>query len=186
MSPVRGRIKNIWEWEDNKKRHCCGSALHSFQCGSRSKNFFSVRGRIKNIWEWEDNKKRRCCGSALQINADPDPRILWPKIVNFTVWKLQYIFIPRPPWRASKLQEKPPALKKEHLTIRNNTFLHIFFCWSFLPILIRIWLKSMQTWIRKHNSGKRINRNSKRKRRSTLSSSKPYHLMKSVLTHKYQ
>jgi hypothetical protein len=37
------------------------------------------------------------------------------------------LFIPWPPQRASKLQEKPPALKREHPAPQNVTFLNFFY-----------------------------------------------------------
>jgi hypothetical protein len=40
---------------------------------------------------------------------------------------------------ASKIQEKPPALKSEHPTLQNMKFLQFnLFCESFLPFCIRI------------------------------------------------
>jgi hypothetical protein len=33
------------------------------------------------------------------------------------------LLIPRPPWRTSKLQKKPSALKREHLALQNIKFL---------------------------------------------------------------
>ncbi len=50
----------------------------------------------------------------------------WQKVHNFWTKKCN-IFIPRPPWRASKLQEKPPALKREHPALQACTFTHHFF-----------------------------------------------------------
>ncbi len=42
--------------------------------------------------------------------------------------------IPRPPYRTSKLQKKPSALKRKHPALQNMKFLNFFyFCGSFLP-----------------------------------------------------
>jgi hypothetical protein len=46
----------------------------------------------------------------------------------------QKMLIPRPPYRTSKLQEKPLALKGEHPALQKMKFLTlIYFCGSFLP-----------------------------------------------------
>jgi hypothetical protein len=41
-----------------------------------------------------------------------------------------YLFIPRPPGRTSKVQKKPPALRREHPALQNYKFLHFYlFLW---------------------------------------------------------
>ncbi len=66
----------------------------------------------------------------------------WPKIGKMYSWKKITFFwiknynlpIPGPPYRTSKLQKKPSALKREHTALQNMKFLNFFyFCGSFLP-----------------------------------------------------
>ncbi len=53
--------------------------------------------------------------------------------------KKDYFFIPRPPWRKSKLQEKPPVLNKKTSSISKHEMSSLFyFCRSFLPSWIWI------------------------------------------------
>ena len=67
----------------------------------------------------------------------------WPNILKFHSWNFSEnnfnLFIPRPPWRTSKLQEKPSALKREPPALQTyNYLLFFYFCGSFLPSCIRI------------------------------------------------
>ncbi len=61
-------------------------------------------------------------------------QIFWSKIV--------YLFIPRPPWRTSKLQEKPSVLKREHPALQNMKFLNFF---QFLWLFLRSWIQIQPT-----------------------------------------
>ncbi len=46
------------------------------------------------------------------------------------------LLIPRPPQRTPKLQEKPSALKREHLVLKNMKILDIFlFLWVIFSLL---------------------------------------------------
>ncbi len=47
-------------------------------------------------------------------------------LYNFTTEK-DFFHVPSPPWRMSKLQERPSALKREHPSLQNMKFLHFFF-----------------------------------------------------------
>jgi hypothetical protein len=55
----------------------------------------------------------------------------WPNILKFHSWNFSEnnfnLFIPRPPWRTSKLQEKPSALKWEHPAHLNINFFNFFY-----------------------------------------------------------
>ena len=76
------------------------------------------------------------------------------KLKKIYSWK-SYIFfinncnlpIPSPPWRTSKLQKKPSALKREHPALQNRKFLNFFyFCGSFLLSWIRIRIRIRIHW----------------------------------------
>ncbi len=87
-------------------------------------------------------KERRCCGSALVVMwiriqhfslMRIRIRIQWfddQTFHNLTVEKKSKFFIknciPRDLWRASKLQEKPPALKGEHPALQKQYISSLF------------------------------------------------------------
>ncbi len=93
-----------------QEKQCCGSALVVMQCGYGS----SILGQ---------------CGC---VNGSRD---LMTK--NFTIKKIKIFIIknciPRDLWRASKLQEKPPALKGEHPALQKQYISSLFppFCGHF-------------------------------------------------------
>ncbi len=62
---------------------------------------------------------------------NPEPGLWWPMTIhswgkNPFLSTNTFYFIPRSPWRASKLHEKPSALKREHPWLHNLLFLHKF------------------------------------------------------------
>ncbi len=66
-------------------------------------------------------------------DSDLDPQH-WP---GDDVWHDNMPFInPRPPWRKSKLHERPSALRREHQALENKNFLHFFlFLWAIFALL---------------------------------------------------
>ncbi len=91
-----------------------------------------------------------------RIRIQSGSRVFWPKIEKNYSWqkicyflsKIVTYFIPRPPYRTFKLQEKPSALKREHPAFsKNGIYLTFFyFCGLFLPSWIRIQSGSETLW----------------------------------------
>ncbi len=92
----------------------------------------------------------QCYGSGSSIlsvsGSNPDPRLRWPKIKEKQLKSFFLFFIKN--WnllilrtlkRTSKQQEKPSALKREHLALQTMILVNFFnFFGSFLPSWIRI------------------------------------------------
>ncbi len=58
----------------------------------------------------------------------------------------EFVFIPRPPWRASKLQDRPSALKREHKALQNMDIFSLFYFFIFLWVILA--LLTFPMWIR--------------------------------------
>jgi hypothetical protein len=110
------QLRQHWASVTSFWRYTLGETIFSQWCGSR----------------FSDSR----CGSRLLENLDPDPDpdqdpdFLWPKMQNFIEEEKKlknfWYFILRPPWRASRLQEKPPAPDWENRELQNMETINFF------------------------------------------------------------
>ncbi len=72
---------------------------------------------------------------GFNADPDPDPGFRLPKTVEnlqlkdcliFLNKKLKFSYPYRPPYRTSKLQQKPSPLKREHPALQNMKFINFF------------------------------------------------------------
>jgi hypothetical protein len=68
--------------------------------------------------------------------VNPDPRFWRLKFKNITAKKIIFSDLILPPYRTSKLQEKPSALKREHAALQQMKFINFFsiFVGHFCPL----------------------------------------------------
>ena len=101
------------------------------------KHLFRIGWVIQNTRSWF----YQCSGSGFNESGSGS-RVLMTKTAEFFflfLIKNCNFLIPRPPYRTSKLQEKPSALKREHQTLPKMKCINFFlFSGSFLPSWIRI------------------------------------------------
>jgi hypothetical protein len=84
--------------------------------------------------------------NALNADPDPDPGFWWQNCKILQLIKISYFFSLGLPWRTSKLQKKPSALKGEHPT--QNMKFYIFSIPAGFALLRPI--SSRSKWIRIH------------------------------------
>ncbi len=118
---------------------CCMSLiiLGFFECFALRRFVTFFLTRLKYLLQVFTTQ---CYGSALvhgfTANPIPGTGFWWPKIEKFYRWKILILVknfkIQNLSWRTSKLQEKPPALKKRTSSTSKQLFFYFLYFFAYL------------------------------------------------------